>query len=470
MFSILLGQGGIMNKKIIVCCDGTWNEPETKTDSRQNPTNVVKIMRALRPRDANGMAQVVYYRKGVGNVNVLDRIAGGMFGVGLSNNVLSAYRFIVNNYEEGDSLYLFGFSRGAYTARVLGSLIGCIGLLDKNDLEFIPAVYAYYRTVPDKRNQSKHGPLIARLDRKPAKIKFIGVWDTVGALGIPTPMLGWISRKLWVGFHNTALGSYVENAFQALAIDERRGPFTPDLWSQVENAPEISPLKPDGCKPNVIQVWFAGAHSNVGGGYPDQGLSDTAFEWMLGRARECGLEFNQKFLANKDHFHPNSAGKLTDSLSLFYKLMRFVRVPVYNRPVGPNQLDKTKTCPGLNEMLHESVIARMEDSNVIARMQKDDVPYNPERVLASIQSNISIFHEHDREYARVTFADPQAATSRGALRGSCQIINFSDAGAKIRCETPPPVDATLAIESEQHGSHTGHVIWQNEREFGVQFQ
>ena len=185
-----------------------------------------------------------------------------------SNNVREAYGFIADNYRPGDEIFLFGFSRGAYTARSLAGLIGRVGVLQKYEMERFIDVWEYY---------TEHNPPPGYLDErvpdrhKPQhlNIKCIGVWDTVGALGIPGSRFCAQNYR----FHTVALDPNIHYAFQALAIDERRGNFQPAIWRRNPSAPNQI----------LEQVWFPGAHSNVGGGYANHGLSDTAFLWMLSR-------------------------------------------------------------------------------------------------------------------------------------------------------------------------------------------
>jgi uncharacterized protein (DUF2235 family) len=285
-------------RKLIVCCDGTWNKPFVDGE----PTNVVKMVRAIRPIDAKGTAQLIFYHPGVGTGNFVDRIMGGSMGFGLSANVQSAYDFLASNFVDGDLIFIFGFSRGAFTARSLAGLIGLVGLLDKKDMDLFPHVYEIYRKADYRRVLSMKtkdemraalGDLFSKtlspkkfdrlldallLRARPTPIFFIGVWDTVGAMGIPFTPLRWIGRSLYQ-FHNTDLSDQVQYAYHALAIDEARKTIAPTLWTR--------PINRDGAsrrKQTLEQVWFAGAHSNVGGGYPDTGLSDIAFLWMVAKA------------------------------------------------------------------------------------------------------------------------------------------------------------------------------------------
>ena len=169
-------------KRIIICSDGTWNNPEQK-----NVTNVVRTARAIRPVDRRGMPQLVFYDWGVGSEGVGNKVAGGVLGKGIDKNIQDAYRFIVHNYVDGDEIYLFGFSRGAYTARSTAGLIRNIGILKKIHAHLIPRGYKLYR-----QKSKPDAPTAIEFRRKyshEVRIAFVGVWDTVGALGIPSRIL-----------------------------------------------------------------------------------------------------------------------------------------------------------------------------------------------------------------------------------------------------------------------------------------
>jgi len=201
----------------------------------------------------------------------------------LSRNVFDAYHFLIDNYESGDWLYLFGFSRGAFTARSLGGLIRNCGILRSENADRIHEAWSLYRSSADKPAGVK-STLFRRAYSYEPRIHFIGVWDTVGALGIPVPGPSWLKpivtrlNHRWA-FHDTKLSTQVNGAFHALAIDEQRAAFAPTLWHQQSGA--------DGQE--LKQVWFTGVHCDIGGGYPDTSLSDIALLWMADRARECGL-------------------------------------------------------------------------------------------------------------------------------------------------------------------------------------
>lgn len=260
-------------KKLILCCDGTWNTADQKTDGELCPTNVTKLGLRIAQHDAQGVPQVVYYHQGVGTGNWLDRVSGGAFGHGLEDNVYAVYRFLISNYEPGDQIFLFGFSRGAYTARSLGGMIRKCGIIRREFARRYFDAVALYRSAvhPDDAEACSFRRDCSVAGDGTIPIKCIGVWDTVGALGIPLAGLRALTRKNYQ-FFDTELSGLVEYAFHALAIDEHREPFQPTLWDAVPKPGQT-----------VEQVWFCGAHSDVGGGYPETQLSDIALEWMLDR-------------------------------------------------------------------------------------------------------------------------------------------------------------------------------------------
>jgi hypothetical protein len=351
-------------KRLVVCLDGTWNTP----DEKGNPTNVVKILRAVDTRGADGVPQVSFYDKGVGTGGPLDKLLGGVSGYGLDQNVLDGYRFLANNYEGGDEsrapdeIYLFGFSRGAYTARSLAGLVGRFGLLAPGNLDVLNQLWALYRAKGTREQAA--GDLKKAMDEgyPEVSITCIGVWDTVGALGIPIhsfkPFRKASDKEF--GFHDTELGARVRCAFHAVAIDEQRGPFEPTLWSI-----------PAGAQPRagqvVEQVWFPGVHSNVGGSYEDAGLSDLALQWMIDRVRKhTRLRFIASYLEEK--VHPNAMGTLYDSRTtayLAYQALPYARLIAQRDPGGlglQSRLHLILHPPAgasfLNESLHVSALTR----------------------------------------------------------------------------------------------------------------
>jgi uncharacterized protein (DUF2235 family) len=303
-----------MPRRLVVCCDGTWNLPDELHGGGAAPTNVAKIALGF---TSDGGNQILFYEPGVGTTPD-ERILGGAFGYGLSRNVRNCYRFLAQSYEPGNQLYLFGFSRGAYTARSLAGLIRNCGILRDKHVDQVDDAFMFYRDRTSQTHPSALGSQIFRrmYSHDEDDIHFIGVWDTVGALGIPADLPGWewVSKhvdgweQLW-GFHDTRLSSHVHFAYQALAIDEQREPFQPTLWYQ-DDAPAGQTLE---------QVWFAGVHTEVGGGSRDASLSDIALLWMIQKAQDCGLVFESK---QSQAGAPNYAAPILDSRRGIYEALR----------------------------------------------------------------------------------------------------------------------------------------------------
>ena len=450
-----------MSKRIIVFSDGTWNEPENLEDDRIVCTNVLKMARAITPNDdENGLNQVVFYDEGVGtgSIGMVDKILGGGTGIGISKNICDCYRFLAHNYEDGDEIFLFGFSRGAYTVRSLTGLLSASGLLPKTDLDLLPYAYEFYRTPPDKRSQYKHRDKLAHIQTVRPKIQFLGVWDTVGALGVPTPLLKQVSKQ-WIGFHDEKLCDIVVNAYQALAIDERRSPFAPSIWIETQG------------QANVQQVWFAGVHSNVGGGYPDSGLSDIAFLWLANRAQEHGLVLNKDFLNDPRKVNPREDGVLVDSYTAGYKALKYLGVNPLQRPIARSEY--------VGEMIHESVIDRLQNS---------ELQYRPAN-LVNIEGDIShlFLHEGDRDKVFVQGRKLAIFRERKEVRRqqqgleatliledqtpqTCRVIDLSSrSGARLNSSKPIAPGAEGVLESNKTGRRPFRVVWCANNEMGVMF-
>ena len=296
-------------KRIAICADGTWNEPE-QVDSktgRRKPTNVLKVARTILPRDADGTDQVVLYHEGVGTEGGVDKFTGGAFGHGMSANVRTLYRFIVYNWMPGDELYFFGFSRGAFTVRTLAGFMKAVGLLEKDDEFYTPELYDLYESSTSRDSEAwRHAFRNIRNHRPCPPIKFIGVWDTVGALGAPG-FLGQVFNRKKYKYHDIELHDEILNAYHALAVDERRKAFRPSLWTRPENWTGA-----------LEQAWFPGVHTNVGGGYDPDGVANEPLHWIVEKAEALGLAFDKEIL---EKYLPFFDSELRDSMSMMYRVM-----------------------------------------------------------------------------------------------------------------------------------------------------
>ncbi|MDH5547993.1 MAG: DUF2235 domain-containing protein [Gammaproteobacteria bacterium] len=324
-------------KRIVICADGTWNirDQIDKKTGKRRPTNVTKLARAIKPRSSQGVDQIVYYHDGIGTGGFTDRFTGGAFGHGIEENIRNLYRFIVYNYEQDDELYFFGFSRGAFTVRSLAGFMYKIGLIEKDDDYYVPEIYACY-----ERNDGPDSPQWKKAFRKvkgtrPCPlIRMIGVWDTVGALGAPG-LLGQIFNKKKYQYHAVGLHSKIENAIHAIAVDEKRKPFVPDIWR-----------RPADWSGQLVQAWFPGVHSNVGGSYDPDGLANESLHWIVEHAEVLGLEVDNNYI---QYFRPCFNSVLNDSMTTMYRVMG----PI-TRKIG----QYTDSC----EVLHQTCIDRMHHS------------------------------------------------------------------------------------------------------------
>jgi uncharacterized protein (DUF2235 family) len=343
-------------RRLVVCCDGTWNTPDQRKAGVPTPTNVTRIFHAL----SEDEDQLRYYHPGVGTgPGVIDRLRGGGLGEGLEMNVKSAYSWLATHYRTGDQICLFGFSRGAYTVRSVAGMIAACGLPT-----FPPElpVEQRWQLVDDLYQNVYRPPVGQPAAGRPVRadapeITFLGVWDTVGALGIPD-VLGPL-RVLDVDrrhrFHDTELSSLVVHARHAVAIDETRGPFTPTLWRLPER------LEPGH---SVRQTWFPGGHCDVGGGHPQTGLSDGALLWMIEEARNCtDLEFRKEML---DQIRPDPCDVLHDDCIGFYRYLA-------PSPRSVPLIDVANVHAG---RVHDSAVRRQARPPITAG------DYRPGRVLA----------------------------------------------------------------------------------------
>ena len=320
-----------MNKNIVICSDGTGN-----STIKGRGTNVFKMFESI---DLNGHRfdpdldpQVSIDDDGVGTEDFKPlKILGGVTGWGLSRNVKQLYKELCRIYDPGDKIFLFGFSRGAFTVRTLAGIITKCGIIDARKQS---TASAFGRCVNGayKAYRSCYRTLVMSLifgepgsdaavnfkakfcHRQLPEIHFIGVWDTVDAVGLPFHISDIINTVVYrFKFPNQRLSEHVQHAYHALAIDDERHSFYPLLWDQS--------IPSENKNQKIEQVWFAGAHSNVGGGYPKQGMSLVPLDWLMERAKAANL----RFIAEEREYyrdHANVDDKLYDpraGLGVFYR-------------------------------------------------------------------------------------------------------------------------------------------------------
>lgn len=348
-----------MGRNLVVCCDGTWNNPQQEDNGVPAATNVVRLYHAL-SAEHQGVAQLRYYHPGLGGEDsgIKDAILGGALGVGICRHICSAYHWLAQQYQPGDHILLFGFSRGAFTVRSLAGMLA-YGLLelpddDSRSWALVEQLYQQgYRAGNANWAQGKN--LAWHHDGEPAPVAFLGVWDTVGALGIPDDMALldlFDSSEHW-GFHDQSLGSNVSVARHAMALDERRSSFTVCRWDN---------LAARGG--NVQECWFPGVHADVGGGYSECDLSNRALAWMLEQAEPyLGLRPNWRELLPAD-----AGGVMHNSCKGLFARLR-------TRPRNIPLIDADSELPAW-EAIDYSVFQRQQRSPLALP------PYYPHQSLA----------------------------------------------------------------------------------------
>jgi uncharacterized protein (DUF2235 family) len=288
-------------KNIVIFSDGTGFDGGSGINS-----NVYRLFNMIEDRTPR---QIAFYDRGVGTG--VRKISGNLSGMGISKNIRDCYRFIFEHFESGDRIFLFGFSRGATTVRSLASFMQLFGVLPKSRPELIRKAYRIYRTRNHKRRRSRAEAFVARHHTMWCNVEFLGVWDTVAALGIPLHILDVLLDRIPIfrhKFQDLTLSECVIHARHAMAIDERRVTFSPTYWTKDAND-----------RQTIKQVWFAGVHTDVGGGYRKAGLSDLVLGWMVREARSKGLYIYPR---HRVRLSPDPMGEIHDSRRGVFRFAR----------------------------------------------------------------------------------------------------------------------------------------------------
>lgn len=372
-------------RRIVILFDGTWNRP----DAKDEVTNVVKLHRAIPETDASGVRQIAHYEIGIatsgfGRLTFL----AGVLGVGISARIRSAYRFLCETYQPGDEIYAFGFSRGAFEARSLAAMVALVGLAPPDKPRAMKAAGRYSERHAASPNQRKLDRIRAA-GRYPIRIRCVGAWETVGNFGIP-----FLTRRVLketLGFYDSELSPLVDVGLQALAIDEPRAPYKPILWTTKQGA-----ALPPGQQ--IEQVWFAGCHANIGGGYKDSALSDIALLWMAERASQLtGLAVDTAGLRAATRPDPlgeqvSPTSDLLYKVSYLFPYIRLIRqerrgIPAlrrfFLRGLRTGRVPRGHT--PVNESIHESAAQRFGQRIKQRRGEAvSEIVYRPSNLAAVI--------------------------------------------------------------------------------------
>lgn len=442
-------------KRLIYCLDGTSNEYDDAF-----PTNVVMMHKSISKTDNNGIEQIAYYHEGVGT-KAGEKVRGGAFGFGLLENIIDAYTHLCKYYEPDDEIYIFGFSRGAYTARSFAGLIGWCGIVDSHKFSKIEQAKQYYkqRLLKEKHHietfnrwRFDNCPLVcANLDdynyRKECfasdkatpdiiKIRYIGVWDTVRTLGKSDEDYRW---------HDDHLSSHVTYARHAIALDERRKKFNVTEWDNINKLNNQIGRTKINNNP-YQQTWFLGTHGSVGGGGVIRGLSDEAFQWIREGAKDAGLQFIDTGDAEIFTLKPNPLAWLYNSAgeadtftkkakSWFFKTLYWVTGMIDRS--GPKSLDE----------IHRTVIIRYF-------AKPEDLPEKKVYRPASLNKIKDALSKIDPPFDKITYRSLVEDSKKNSLGDDEQkIITIS--GKRFLVHTVRKGESLSLIAKEQTG-HAGN--------------
>jgi len=413
-------------KRLIVCCDGTWAKLRDPY-----PTNVVKLARAFLHEGKDGVSQLVYYDEGLGTNSVLDRLPGGAFGLGIGRDIRDAYAFLCTNYEKGDEIYLFGFSRGAYTVRCLAQMVGNYGILQRSAMRLMPQVYWYYRLPKEEDKEGKYlsGRKI-KITRKAAKsifnnknnpfhqdykekfgqksrfnkenvsaflkdwledtlpsktrndveITVLGCFDTVGQVGIPDVFdflpfeIYWSKHFRQLGFHNNTVNEKVRLALHAVAMDEERRFLI------------NTPMAVSACSGvKLKQFWFPGDHGSIGGGTAKNKLyqlSNIPLNWMLDEFDEDETKVCRKTLHEPDRFQDDD--KICPLINFPKTPWWFKWLGLHHRRPIPDETEISGPSVEVPNQFHASVIERL----AACKKYRNPFPRNLSRFRGDLEEHI----------------------------------------------------------------------------------
>lgn len=462
-----------ITKRIIVCCDGTWQDGIIVKE-RWKYTNILKLSRAMNHVDMRGGApvpQIVFYQSGIGSSpNFYSEYVQGATGSSLGEKIQEAYAFIAQNYSPGDEIFLFGFSRGAYTARMVAMLIGIVGVLDKINMDHFEEIFAACQKLGRTADVTEiarlkaqlecwtspesHGKERIKLAGNAFSIKCVGVFDTVGSVGLPEE----ISRKSpsttsIFGFPDTMLGDHIERAYQALAVNETRVDFNCTKFEQTESGRRKGQI--------LKQCWFAGSHSDIGGGWHEHDLSDLTLIWMIANIEDM-LSVDLKYVAC-----------LPDPVAPWGKQ------PPHDPCTGIFNLAKehARHLPGKTDQItHETVHPSvLEQVHLVPRLAKN-IQDNPSLVcgLLPLEEQMKRDWAYDPEKGKPVQSESEASTNSlwRTSEGAVGIHAEFEQGVFEQIRTNQVTTATrssgtqiLAVESDSgwltqlaHESHAGSVL------------
>ncbi len=440
-------------RKLIVFNDHSWRRPQFRSKRRPVQGNATLAAKCLREETLSGQRQISLLQNDFQTKWSPVRWLNRTLGFGLRHEVFQAYEFLAQNYIPGDEIYLIGAGRGGFALQYVAYMISVAGLIETDSLDKISNAYNYSRLTGSARRGPSGLDLRASFKSRQVPIRFIGCWDTVGSHGVPVRGLRNLSI-LWGEFLSENVCASAQTAFQAFALDEFNPSYKPHIWTGVKSE-EIRKLE---------QVWFAGDHANVTGGQRDSRLSDIAFQWLLNKASEEGLSFDEQKI--DDLSTPDAMGCLSEPRLSDKILQKFVRSQAL-RKVGRADTHLSRSqFPG-TEKVHFSVLEK----------EKNDSDYSPRAYNALPSDSLMValdkdtLHKSNRKHGRHLINCPATLVVEQS-RYNGNVVDFSEGGARIWLHLDVPIGTTVTLRSPVllEEDYNARVVWKKNQCLGVEFK
>ncbi|MFT6559406.1 phospholipase effector Tle1 domain-containing protein [Sneathiella sp.] len=441
-----------MTRKLVVFNDHSWIKPQQRSGKRAVTGNATLAFQCLLPETTSHEKQISFLQNDQIENRRFTAAFSRLTGLGLRREIFAAYQFLMQNYMHGDEIYLFGAGRGAFTMQCLAEMISISGLLHIDSNNGLMDAYNYSRLSEKARNGVSGKALRSKFEARSVSITFLGCWDPVGHMGAPTFLLRSATR-LWSEFHRERVSANTKSVYQALALDEVNTDFKPNvlLGSDSDHLTSIE------------QVWFAGKHSNVTGGQRDSRLSDIALRWMIGKAIQHGLNFDQEKL--DDLTTPDPLGCITpDTWRSRLKARLGQREKI--RTVGKADAAFSRIQKAGTEKIHVSVKSK----------ERKEPHYSPQALAYLPLGSLPICQNDDlpkqsvRKFERLPVNCP-ATVLVSSSRFNGNLLDFSEGGARLWVPLDLPVGTPVTIRSSLlfDEEKTGHVVWIKNQSLGLDF-
>ncbi len=433
-----------MSRKLVIFNDCSWIPPQDRSKKRVVPGNAALASQCLLLETLSGTDQIAFVQENGPKYN-LRSFLNRHLGIGIKSEILSAYQFLIQNYIQGDEIYLIGAGRGAYVMHKLAELISISGLVNAGSAESISKAYIYAQLDDPARTGPSGQALRVGFSSRQVPIRMLGCWDTVGHKGVPNRVTKHLSR-LWMDRLDTTVGKNIKSAYHALSLDEDSKHRAPHVWTGVHS--NLSGV--------VEQVWFAGRHQNVTGGRRDCRLSDIALHWMISKAEEQGLEFDPEKV--EELTSPDPMGTIAPA-SLNHRVR--LRKPGY----AESQFARKQMAGA--EKIHHTVFEK----------QDADEEYSPKALASLPADSLKVSYDQEikqflnRKHNRLSVNSP-ASVLLDKRRYNGNMLDISEGGARVWLQLDVPVGTvvTLRTSALDKKDISGEVVWTRDNTLGVEFQ